>query len=66
MPATQRTTFEEQLNTMAAHVRRLGETVIEELEMALKALAGGDPALAERAIALDDEADRDRDLLEKD
>ena len=66
MPSTQRPTFEEQLNTMTAHVRRLGETVIQELDMALKALAEGDPVLAQRAIALDDEADRGRYFLEQD
>ncbi len=58
MPApTMKRFFDVELETFRSHLIRMGETAIEQVRAAIKALVENDAALAQRVIADDDQLD---------
>ena len=49
--------FDAELETLRSHLILMGETAIQHVRDALKALVEGDTALARRVIAADDQLD---------
>ena len=52
-----RKTFQEELNSLRAEIRRMGELVEQAIDNAVKSLVNGDVALAAKVIAGDDAID---------
>ena len=50
--------FDTELETLRSHLVQMGETSMEQVRLALRALVEADPKLAQQVIARDDELDR--------